>query len=65
MEDLIKALQIFSKYTESEHPTHCEHDILYVCVNPEEVSSEDLDTLEELSFTANEDLFISYRFGSC
>lgn len=28
MEDLIKALQIFLKYSTNKYPTHCEHDVL-------------------------------------
>lgn len=65
MNDLIEALQIFSKYTNSHNPTHCEHDTLYVCVNPEIVSQEDKNKLEILSFWAEDDLFSSNRFGSC
>ena len=36
MKDLIEALQIFSKYTDTGWPTHCEHDVMYICgVDPE------------------------------
>ena len=65
MKDLIDALNIFAKYTKAECPTHCEHDVLYVAVNPSEVLSEDLEQLEKLSFTPEGDIFRSYRFGSC
>lgn len=67
MKDLIEALQIFSKYTNSKWPTHCEHDELGVNVDPRSVSEEDTARLDELSFTADEDkeMFISFRFGSC
>lgn len=66
MEDLIKALQIFLKYDNSYAPTGCEHDILRVYVDPEEVSDEDKDKLEELGFDPEEELncFMSFRFGS-
>lgn len=67
MEKLIKALNIFKKYTKSDYPTSCEHDVLYVHVDPNDVSKEDIAELEELGFTADfEDLhnFYSYRFGS-
>lgn len=67
MEDLIKALQIFLKYGNPEYPTHCEHDELYVDINPVLVSDEDVKTLDGLGFFVNEDLegFSSYKFGSC
>jgi len=71
MEDLIKALQIFSKYVkedEGDSPTHCEHDIMYVCcgIEFEDVSAEDVKTLDKLGFFWGEsDSFCSYRFGSC
>lgn len=72
MEDLIKALLIFQKYIKPEYfsykyPTACEHDILYVRVDPEDVSTEDKDVLDSLGFHPSEDnegLFESYRFGS-
>lgn len=65
MEDLIKALQIFLKYGNPYCPTHCEHDELYIMIDPELVSEEDMVALEELDFTPNDvDGFSSYRFGS-
>lgn len=65
MKDLIEALAIFSKYSDTKFPTHCEHDVLYVLVNPGLVSTEDMAKLEELSFKPDGDIFQSYRFGSC
>lgn len=67
MDDLIKALQIFRKYGNPEWPTHCEHDIMYVSINPSDVTEEDIKSLEKLGFTPNYDyepMFSSYRFGS-
>ena len=66
MNDLIAALTIFAKYTSEAHPTCCEHDVLYVLVDPAVVSTEDRGRLEELGFTAQEHdhNFRSYRFGS-
>jgi hypothetical protein len=65
MKDLIKALQIFSKYSNSD-VICCEHDTLHICIDPEEVSSEDLAALEKLSFCRDgAGGFSSYRFGSC
>jgi hypothetical protein len=66
VEDLIKALQIFLKYSNAMFPTHCEHDELLVCVSPELISDEDKYTLEKLSFHPKDDYsFYSHRFGSC
>jgi hypothetical protein len=65
MKDLIKALLIFSKYNDGDN-IHCEHDELFVCIDPTEVSAEDLKRLDELSFRPNSvDGFSSFRFGSC
>jgi hypothetical protein len=67
MEDLIKALQIFLKYGNPQFPTHCEHDILYVQISPDEVSAEDLEELEKLHFSPDEYGvgFSSTYYGSC
>lgn len=67
MNDLIAALTIFGKYTDSSYPTHCEHDVLHVMVNADAVSEEDKKALEALSFTPDDEYgltFKSYRFGS-
>lgn len=68
MSDLIKALQIFLKYGDPFAPTNCDHDVLTVDVNPELVSDEDKELLDELDFFVGEEddtCFMSYRFGSC
>jgi hypothetical protein len=66
MEELIKALQIFLKYGNPDYPTHCEHDELFVDIDPELVSEEDKKTLDELGFFPNDyNGFSSYKFGSC
>lgn len=67
MNKLIKALQIFLKYGNPNYPTHCEHDVLTVDIDPELVSAEDLAMLDELGFFPDVDSgdFKSYRFGSC
>jgi hypothetical protein len=65
MSNLIRALQIFLKYGDPAHPTHCEHDILYVCgINPSDVSEDDKDELENLGFLVGEEGFLSFRYGS-
>ena len=66
MKDLIEALQIFSKYSDTKYPTCCVHDVLLICVE-EEISTEDAKRLEELDFFVSEeyDGWASFRFGSC
>jgi hypothetical protein len=67
MNDLIEALNILNKYINPSEkwPTWCEHDVFGVCVDPNIVSENDLARLNELDFIADDDCFISYRFGSC
>jgi len=69
VEDLIKALQIFLKYGNPDYPTHCEHDYLYVDINPELVSKEDIKLLDELGFVIDQEYggngFGSFKYGSC
>ena len=68
MEKLIEALQIFLKYGDPEYPTHCEHDTLYVDIDPEKVSEKDIKKLDKLGFFVDEedpDGFTSFRYGSC
>ena len=66
MEDLIKALLIFLKYGNKKYPTSCEHDILYVDIDPSVVSYEDKKTLDELGFFVDDenDCFASFKYGS-
>ena len=74
MKNLIEALTILLKYApDLDYPTHCEHDVLIVNVDPHLVSSEDIKSLEELGFFASNesddseygDAFYSYKYGSC
>lgn len=66
VEDLIKALQIFLKYGNPDYPTYRIHDELWVDIEPEKVSEEDLEMLKSLGFFPSEDEsgFYSFRFGS-
>ena len=66
MNDLLEAFTIFAKYTSSRNPTCCEHDVLYVLVDPAKVSADDRARLEALGFDAHEgdSNFQSTRFGS-
>lgn len=65
MKQLIEALQIFLKYGDKEYPTHCEHDVLHVDIDPELVNDADKKKLDALGFFSNGDGFESYKFGSC
>jgi len=69
MLDLIEALQILAKYGNPASPTHCEHDYLYVAINPDLVSEQDKQRLSELGFIVDGEYggegFGSFRFGSC
>lgn len=64
MKDLIEALQIFLKYGNPDYPTHCEHDTMYVMIDPELVSDEDKARLDELGFSEGDNNFYSYQYGS-
>jgi hypothetical protein len=66
---LIKALTILNKYGDPSSPTHCEHDVLYICnIDPNDVSVEDKKELGELGFLVSnewgEEQFISFKYGS-
>ena len=65
MEDLIKSLQILLKYGNPKHPTHCEHDCLFVVIDPSLVSDPDIIELNKLGFCEGDGGFNSYRYGSC
>lgn len=67
MNNLIKALQIFSKYKDLKYPTCCEHDILLImAIEKDEVTIKDALELTELGFFWSDeyDCWASYRFGS-
>jgi hypothetical protein len=69
MKNLIEALQIFLKYGNPSFPTHCEHDVLMIVgIDPEIVSEDDKQKLDELGFFVSEEygekMFQSFRFGS-
>lgn len=68
MNKLIEALQILGKYQEeTEWPTHCEHDVLYVMgVKENAPSEEDRARLKALGFIwmSGDDCWGSFRFGS-
>lgn len=69
MDDLIEALTIFRKHTDTEYPTNCSHDELAIMdVLPANVSLLDKVRLEELGFIISDEdgdeYFMSFRFGS-
>lgn len=67
MDDLIKALTLLRKYANPDSPTNCDHDTLFVNIDPGLVSPDDLQQLDELGFFPDSDAegFMSYKFGSC
>ena len=70
MSDLIAALTILLKYGDKRRPTHCEHDVMIVDIQPDLVSLEDKAKLNELGFEHGLDdggelCFFSFRFGKC
>lgn len=67
MDDLIEALKIFKKYTDAEYPCWCIQDEFHICVDPDEVSDEDKEKLEELGFEVDDysNDFCSFKYGSC
>lgn len=64
LSNLVSAMQIFLKYGDIGYPTHCEHDILKVNVDPEKVSEEDIKTLDNFGFSPHDSCFQSYAYGS-
>jgi hypothetical protein len=73
MNDLIEALQIFAKYLAPDDyanraPTQCSHDQLSVNLRADQVTDQtDRARLGELGFYADaeQDMWYSFRFGSC
>ncbi len=65
MRKLIEALEILEPYTGAmQYPTSCEHDVLYVFVDPKTVSKSDLGKLERRGFEdSGVGSFKSERFG--
>ena len=60
MEELIRALNILSKYMKDDYhrdfPTHCEHDVLYVCgVDLNKMDADAVRELVELGFNPGSD----------
>ena len=69
VKDLIEALNIFLKYHNPSYPTHCEHDVMFICgIDPDLVSDEDKEQLEKLGFfvgtETGEKQFQSFKYGS-
>lgn len=54
-------------FEEKDASDYCNHDELWVDIEPEKVSEEDLEMLRTLGFFPFEDGsgFYSFRFGSC
>ena len=61
--ELAEVMTIFAKYSEEGYMLGAEHDVIYVYVNPEKVSEEDIKRLDELGFHADtDDLENFYHF---
>lgn len=66
-DEVIAAIAIFRKYGNPSSPFHCEHDVLYVTIEPEKVSEEDKAALDRLGFhpsSEQPECFQSFRYGS-
>ncbi len=67
MNELITALQIFAKYSDSSYPTHCEHDVLMITdISEQQMATADVEAVQKLGFFWSEeyDSWVSYKFGS-
>ena len=67
MRDLIEAMKIFAKYTNTDWPTHCEHDWLGIMqVRKDQPTEEDKARLDVLGFLWSDehDCWGSFKFGS-
>lgn len=70
---LIESLKILRTYSNPSYPTHCEHDILMVCIDPNTVSVAHRQRLTDLGWHYNlkptnceigDPCFYSYAYGS-
>ena len=67
MDDLIEALTILKKHMEETRwPTNCDHDILMVMCQKQDLPEEDVNRLKGLGFNWNDgcECWASFRFGS-
>lgn len=67
MDKLIQALNIFLKYGNPDYPTHCEHDLLLILIDPKIVSDDDKEKLNDLGFFVGleyDECFSSFKYGS-
>lgn len=66
LSELIQALEIAKKYGDPDSPTHCEHDELWLIIDPALVSKEDKKKLKGLGFFVSKEdkCFKSFRYGS-
>jgi hypothetical protein len=64
-DNLIRALTIFRKYGNTSYPTVCQHDEMYVLVDPEIVSKDDIIELDLLGFDVDNEstCFKSFAYG--
>lgn len=64
--NLIEALKLALAYENLERPFHCEHDVLYLMLDPADVSEPDLRRFESYGFSKSDDgpYFESFNYGS-
>lgn len=70
MDELIEALALVRPYMSDygvKYPTGCEHDVMFLNVDTNDIPLAVLSRLEELSFSHSDeyDSLVSYKFGSC
>lgn len=66
MRDLIKSLEIFSKYCgDDEIVTHCVDETMYIYIHPDKVTADDKNELNNLGFAYRSEYFYSRIYGTC
>jgi len=64
--NLLETLTILERYVDPDDRNyHCEHDVLHICVDVEDINAEDLVRLRELSCIAGEHGDGLQAFVSC
>lgn len=72
MNDLIAALSLIESKLDPDsysykYPIQCEHDDMYICVDVDLFTDEEIAKLDKWGFCREDgyDGFVSHRFGSC
>jgi hypothetical protein len=66
MNELIKALLIFQKYRNLDHPTVCDHDAWVIVGVPHAIDQVDAEAVNDLGFywSVHYDAWVSTKFSS-